>query len=302
MQSDAQLLEAVPDFLSIEAMFKAHPRQDGGKRFIYLEASSEGIDQQNERVLAKALAESSDNFLKFGNVDIDHLTILGKPNPQKGWSGIPNPEQYEIGHPTQVRIEGGKTFVKAELYSGTGDLAKNANMVWDSMTKLSPPARWYPSVGGAVLSKSIHIDPKTKDKVAIVEKVRWTNIGLSRTPVNPDLQAAKTVPFGALAKCWAAAGLDFAKAITAGYGTDSASLTGGAALRQQSLDTRVKTYWDFREQLAGAIKAGRIAPVNSQSLMAHAGKEFGLSHDEAAEYVERFLRDLKSNLNKRSGS
>lgn len=295
MQSDAQLLEAVPDFLSIESMFKAHPHEDGGRRFIYMEASSEGVDAQNERVLAKALAESTDNFLKFGNIDLDHYSLLGKPNPAKGYPGLPNPEQYEIGRPTAVRLDGDRTFVKAQLFEGSGELARNANMVWDSMTKINPPARWYPSVGGSVLAKSIQIDPKTRNKVAVVEKVRWTNIGLSRTPVNQHLPAAQCVPFGALAKCWAPAGLDLSKAITAGYGTDSAGLVGGAALRKQSL-AGVTNYFGFREAMAGAIKGGRVKPISSQGAHAFAVNEFGLSHDEASEYVERFLRDLKSNL------
>lgn len=297
---DDQLLAAVPDFLSIESMLKARPSEEGGQRFIYFEASNEGIDQQGETVLAKALAESSDHYLKFGNIDIDHYSLLGRPNPAKGWAGLPDPQQYEIGRPVAVRIDGRHTFVKAQLYSGDTALAKNANMVWDSMTKLSPPARWYPSVGGAVLAKSIKIDPATKNKVGVVEKVRWTNVALSRTPVNQNLPEASVVPFGALAKSWGAEGL-ILKTITAGYGTDSAALAGGGALRKQSLDRRVASYWDFRERMASDLKSG-AAQRSAAGMVAHGVKEFGLSHDEAAEYVERFMRDLNTALKKRSGS
>lgn len=301
--NEAQLLADVPEFLSIESMFKAMPRMEGGKRFIYFEASNEKVDQQGETVLAKALEESAGHYMKFGNLDIDHYTLLGRPNPAKGWPGIPDHQKYEIGRPTDVRIEGSRTFVKAQLYEGATDLAANANMVWDSMTTLNPPARWYPSVGGAVLSKSIRIDPDTKNKIAVVDKVRWTNVALSRTPVNQHLPSAQIVPFGALAKCWTpSGGLDLAKAITAGYGTDSASLVGGAAMRKQSLDRRVANYWDFRESMASAMKSGRIAKMNAPGLAAYGAKEFGLSQDEAAEYVERFLRDVQSELKKRSGS
>ena len=124
MVADDILLEEVPDFLSIESMFKALPAEEAGRRFIYFEASNENVDQQNESVLAKALADSTDHFLKFGNIDVDHYTMIGKPNPAKGWAGIPCPEQYEIGRPVAVRIEGKRTFVKAELYQGSGELAR----------------------------------------------------------------------------------------------------------------------------------------------------------------------------------
>jgi hypothetical protein len=300
---DTQLLADIPDFLKIESMFKAIPAEEGGDRFIYFEASNEKVDQQNERVMAKALEDSADHYLKFGNVDLDHYSLLGKPNPRTGYVGLPNHELYEIGRPTQVRIEGRRTFVKSQLYSGDTDLAKNANMVWDSMTNLNPPARWYPSVGGAVLAKSVQIDPETKNKIGVVEKVRWTNVALSRTPVNQNLPTAQTIPFDALAKCWGASGLDFAKALEAGYGTDSASLTGGAALGKQSLDTgKPANYFDFRDRLAGDMRSGLLAKPNARDIVKHCARHFGLSLDEAAEYTERFMRDLKVGLNKRSKS
>lgn len=283
-------------------MFKALPAEEAGRRYIYFQASDEKVDQQNEVVLAKALEESASHYLKFGNLDLEHYTILGKANPSKGWAGLPHPELFEIGRPVKVRIEGKETFVKAELYQGDGELAKNANMVWESMTQISPPMRWYPSVGGAVLSKSMKLG-KDGSKFAVVDKVRWTNVALSRTPVNQHIPGVATVPFGALAKSWSAAGLDLSKALTTGYATDSAGMTGGQALARQSLDTgkrRPRNYFDLRESLSAAIKGGAISPVNTQSLIEHCVNEHGMPHDEAAEHVERFMRDLKSELTKRS--
>ena len=299
---DTQLLADIPEFLTIESMFKAIPAEEGGDRFIYFEASNEKLDQQNERVLAKALEDSAQHYLKFGNVDLDHYSLLGKPNPAKGWVGLPNPEQYEIGRPTDVRFEGRRTFVKAQLFSGDSALAKNANMVWESMTALTPPAHWFPSVGGAVLEKSVQIDPETKNKIAVVGKVRWTNVALSRTPVNQNLPTAQTIPFGALAKCWGASGLMFAKALEAGYGTNVANLTGGAALGMQSLDRKPANYFDFRDRLAGDLRGKSLKNPGASDIVKHCAQHFGLSLDEAAEYTERFMRDLKAGLNKRSKS
>ena len=293
MNFDEQLLAGTPDFFSINTLLKATPHQEGGDRFIYFEASNEGVDQQNEKVLAKALEDSASHFLKFGNIDIDHYTLIGAR------AGIPNPMSYEIGRPVDVRIEGDKTFVKAQLYSGNTELAANANMVWESMTALNPPARWYPSVGGAVLAKSVEIDPATKNKVAVVKRVRWTNVGLSRTPVNQHLPEASALPVATFAK--SLQGFVIAKALEASYATDAAMKTGGAALGIQSLDTGVPhSYFDFRERMAAALKSGKVQKQTMEGLIDYASKQFSLQPDEAAEWVDRFLSDLKSSLSTRS--
>lgn len=301
--NDAQLLADIPDYLSIGSLLKATPVTEGARRIVYFEASNEGLDQQGEVVAAKALAESADFFKRYGNIDIDHYTLIGKPNPQTGRPGIPGCELYEIGRPVDVRQEKGATFVKAEIYAGAGPAAEKANEFWSSLTDISPPARWYPSVGGSVLEKAVEFDPATKLRKAIIKRVRWTNIGVSRTPVNQHVGTCATVPVGAFAKCWTAAGLDLSKALEAGYGTDAAALAGGAALRQQSLDRRVHSYFDFRNKLAADLRKG-LAGSNpgARELVEHAASAFGMPSDQAAEYVERFMRDLKQGLNKRSQS
>lgn len=289
---DDALMGALPTYLSITQMLKATPVVEGGDRFIYLEASNESLDQQNEVVLAKALAESADFYLKFGNLDIDHFTQIGAR------AGIPNYEQYEIGRPVDVQFRDGTTFVKGQIYAGASPVAEKANSFWSSLTDLNPPARWYPSVGGSVLSKSVVIDPETKGKKAVIQKVRWSNIGFSKTPVNPNLATVSTVPFGALAKSWGPGGFDIAKALEAGYGTDAAALTGGAALRRQSLAGGVLSYWDFRDQFADAIRTKQVGSMKPANLVSEARARFGIPASRAAEYVERFLGDLKRGLKK----
>ena len=79
----------------------------GGRRFLYMEASNEGVDQTQEVVLAKALADQAKFYSQYGNVDIDHYTLLGKPNASMGRPGIPGCELYEIGRPLDVRQRGG---------------------------------------------------------------------------------------------------------------------------------------------------------------------------------------------------
>lgn len=296
--SDQELLDATPSFLSIGEMLKATPVTEGDSRFIYMEASNESRDLQQEVTLQKALAESADYFLKFGNVDLEHFTILGRPNPQTGRKGFPDYEDYEIGRPVDVRFDGKRTFVKAQINSGDTEYASKANRFWASLTEINPPKTWYPSVGGAVLEKGIAVDPETGDRYSVITKVRWSNIGMSLTPVNPELVSCSTVPFGVLAKCLSPNGFDLRKSLTAGYGSDSAALTGGSALRTQSLDhvPQRMTYAAFRDALAHEIGTGALDARDKQGMVREAGSRFGLSNADATRYVERFLDDLKRGI------
>lgn len=283
------LLDAVPQFLGVSDMLKATPREEGGLRFVYIEASNESVDYQGEVVLAKALKDSADYYLRYGNLDLDHYTQIGAKQ------GIPNYELYEIGRPVDVQVRDGKTFVKGQIYAGTGPAAERANGFWSSLVDLSPPARWYPSVGGKVISKSVSIDPVSKAKRAVISGVRWTNIGFSKTPVNLSVGPVSTVPIGVLAKSMCAEGIDFSKALEAGYGTDAAALTGGAAFRTQSLHKGILSYWDFRDQLAALVRGGEVNGGRPADLVKVARERFGLAADDAARRVQRFLADLEQN-------
>lgn len=291
MENDAleiAQLDALPSFVSISPMLKATPATEGNRRYVYVEASNESVDQQGEIVLAKALENSMAYFQKFGNLDLEHYTQIGAR------AGIPNHESYEIGVPVEVRIQKSETFVKGEIYQGDGAMAQKANLFWDSMTKINPPKRWYTSVGGAVLAKSMQFDPGSKSRVPVIEEVRWSNLAFSATPVNANLKPASLVPFGPLAKSWGAFGVDVLKSsMQAGYGETMSDLTGGAAMREQSLDHALYSYWDFRDDLANAIGNEEIPMGSLKEMVREAGARFGLSRTVAADYVKRFLDDLK---------
>lgn len=289
MLHDADLLAAIPDHISLGSMLKATPSEEGSERILYIEASNEGVDHQNEVVLQKALAESAGYFLRHGNIDLSHYTILGPK------SGIPNFMEYEIGKPVDVSINGRQTFVKAQLYQGESPMAKNANMVWDSLTRQSPPSRWYPSVGGSVLEKSVKLDPKTGDKIAVVSAVRWNNIALDRCPVNRTVPEVSTVPVGVFAK--SLGGFVITKALEASYATDAVGKVGGAAFGTQSLDRGAHSYFDFRHRISDALLKKR-ARARGRDITTYAMNQLGLSADEAAEWVERFLRDLSRDTSK----
>lgn len=283
------------DHVSFDLMLKATPATEGEDRIIYFEASNEGVDQQGERVLAKALAESAAIFKAHGNIDLDHMSLLRK--------GTTEGVESEIGFPVDAVINDKRTFVKAQLYKGESRLAKNANMVWESLTAISPPARWYPSVGGSILERGVEIDPLTKAQVNVVKKVRWVNVALSRTPVNQNLGVVGTAPVGTFCKSLGCFILN--KGLEAGYGTDSASLTGGGALRTQSLHGGVSNYFDFCEHVSRAINrlrsrkvvAGRDGTFSDvqvlKSIADFASDSLGMEPSEALAMTARFMSDLK---------
>lgn len=287
---DVELLSRMPERVSLGGLLKATPATEGDDRILYLEASNEDVDIQNEVVLQKALAESADYYMRHGNVDISHYTILGPA------SGLTNFLDYEIGKPIDVNVNGSRTFVKAMLYRGESPMAKNADMVWKSMTDQSPPSRWYPSIGGAVLSKSIKIDPKTKGRVAVIDRVRWNNIALDRCPVNKTVPTASTMPMGTFAK---ALGGFVLKGLEAGYGSDSAALAGGGALREQSLEGAPLNYWSFRDSISNDMVEKRIKNPGAEALVSHAMQTYNLTRGTAAEWVERLMADIKRNLKRK---
>jgi hypothetical protein len=297
---------AAVNYLSIPDLLKATPAEEGGERFVYIEPSKEARDIQGEVVLAKALADGAPYYKEFGNLDIQHRSILGLA------ANDPEYHLHEIGHPVEVKVEKGRTFVKGAIYQGDGRQAQCANDYWDSVTNTRPPQRWYPSVGGKVLDADPIIDADGR-KTRIVKKIRWSNIGFSRTPVNTAVPQVSRVPFGALAKCLDADGsFDLMKAIdagnavagsaglTAGYGTDVADLSGGGALRTQSLDHHLQSYWDFRDRLADDLRTNRV-PQSSSRMVEHAAAHYGLGKARAAEWVERFMTDLKAGLHQHKG-
>lgn len=293
--TENDLLSQEPDFFQLNILMKATPATEGSSRIVYVEASHESPDQVGEIVLQKALKDSVEVFKKFGVLDVDHKSM---PSVAAMY-GIESPEEWIIGQPIDVTFKGGTTIVKAQLRQGDTPLANRANMVWDGLTKLNPPDRYYASVGGRVLGRDIRIDPETGSKIPVITQTRWDNLALSLQPVHGGLNPTTLTPIGTFAK--SLGGFVLSKGLEASYATDAADKTGGAAFGMQSLDTgSPHSYYDFREQLAAALKSGKVKSQSMTGLISFAHKQFNLQPDEAAEWVDRFLGDLKSSLSTRS--
>jgi hypothetical protein len=199
-------------------LYKARPYSEGDDRYLYIEPSTEHWDNEGEQVPQRALRAQGPDFLKFGHIDIGHMSM---PEIARKL-GIEHPELKRVGHPVEIKYEP-TVCVKAALYRGESKAAEEANILWERL-QLRPPARYYPSVGGKILGKSC------ADGKCVLEPIIWRNIGLWEEPVNHMVKAVSTIPFASFVKA----------ALTAGHATDSASLSGGAALRRESLDPKIK--------------------------------------------------------------
>lgn len=236
----------VDHFAVVPFTCKSRPATEGDERYIYCEPSNEALDDDGERILQKALTAALPNFVRFGNLDLEHLSILGTK------LGIRNPEYYQIGHPIAA-VSTDPIVVKGVIYRGEGEHVEKANAFWRSITEQHPPRRWYPSIGGQTLER----DGKT------VTRVRWTNLAFAREPVNKSVPCVSLSPDG------------FAKAILAGVGTtDTAQLTGGAALRRESLHPVVA------RTLPGGNAEAQYAAA-AASYLSHLGKTTGCAHCRA---------------------
>lgn len=237
-------------------LFKATPQEDGGRRFIFCEASNESWDQEKDTILTKALMRTADFFVEHGNVDIDHVSVTGRP-------GVVNPITFEIGKPREVRPGARSILVKSEIYRG----AEMADWFWNTQVGQTPPMSWYPSIGARCHPNGAEKvwDPEIRDHRRVIKSALWHNLAFTKKPQNLSVPAANTFGFDEYLKSVRLAATGpacvgdqccdtcLSKALTAGAGTaaggtDIAQLAGGSALRRQSLDDgfggAAKRYFD----------------------------------------------------------
>jgi hypothetical protein len=199
---------------------------EGGERVLYMEASNQARDVQNETILVDALAGSKDYFLKYGRIDLDHATVWQMIREQK--LDPSNPYAREIGKPLDVRTTrairtGGEPsiLVKAGIFK-SGDkgnqFTKASDWFWDSL-QVVPPMAWYPSVAGTLLPGGRVDEP---DGRRIIKAMRWHSIALTRNPVNTSVDKVSTVPLQEFCKALRE-GSDISGALSAmaGFGSQS---------------------------------------------------------------------------------
>lgn len=312
MEAAVENLVAI-SFMGPDALFlKARPVQDGGKRFIYCEASNEATDDENQGILKKALMASAPFFLAQGNLDLEHMTVVGHR------LGKENPRAWEVGQPAEVREGDGSRgiLVKGRLYEGGPGFtyfggSSAADYFWKTLHQ-DPPMRWFPSVAGPIPEGGLKKVCKNGICRQVVTKCVWKNLGFATAQHNLSLAAVSTVPFGEFAKGVLLAetnacdgekcSCSITKALTAGHGTDVSGLSGGQALQRQSIEGNPLDPWghaiasfvkalysDACEHTQPDAKAPTIA-----SLTDHFARCQGLDDVSARRCALRFANQLRS--------
>lgn len=186
-----------------QVLIKAEAEND--KWVIYLEASNEGLDQEQEVIMAKAMEASKDYYLTHGVLSWDHKhKILHDPG-------------FIVGEPTDVAItKQNSTLVKGWLYQ-KNPIAIN---LWHNIQ--SGAQKLGASVGGGIIQKSKGAEGSGVSNQ--IDRVIWDETAITHKPVNDStLGHVQVIPFQ-----------EFAKALMAGSGVNG-NYTGGRALTGESM-------------------------------------------------------------------
>ena len=198
---------------------KSNITQDVDEDYIFdVEASNENLDLDGQKVLQSALLESKNYFLTNGVISKDHLHIQAIGDKQN--KKIIRDESYIIGEPLEVYTRGYSTRVKGKLYKNNEYAKKFINLLKAGSSRVKA------SVGGF-----LPVIKKRTENGEIIEEVismLWNDLALTISPVNPTVEPAYILQrsFNGLVL----------KALSAGYGTDSATFTSGRAMIPEDLE------------------------------------------------------------------
>jgi hypothetical protein len=161
--------------------------------------------------------------------------------PKEKGGGIRYHEQYVIGEPLEVYTEGNSTRVRGKLYKSNSYAQEYIKLLQDGSTRVKA------SVGGLVPQRV-----KNKDGTKTVTGVLWNDLALTIAPVNP------TVAPATITKSMTSA--EFVKSLSAGYGTNSATFSGGRALQKEEVGHEAVnvTNEEAIASLVGAIGDGEV--------------------------------------------
>lgn len=199
----------------VPIIIKSYGEEDEDGNYIFeTEASNENLDLQNQIIQQKALTDSKEYFLSNGVISDDH-----QHKRYDASGNVISDKTKIIGEPISVRTEGTRTFVKGKLYSYVGAAKPFIDLLKAHSSRVKA------SVGGTK-----PIVRKNKDGTETVTAFMWNDLALTCSPVN------YTVGSAAFAKSMS--NVDFCKALSAGYGTDSSAMTGGRASQGEDLESK----------------------------------------------------------------
>ena len=176
------ILTGQPIVLDLNVIIKASSGANG-ERLVSVEASNEEVDKEGDRILQKALMDSSAYFLKSGHFDIDHISEIGLR------LGVSNPDQYIIGYPTTVKDLGEKrTGVEGQIFKNKDGTFDPHKYVYDSFwasLQTEPPTKWRSSIYGT--AEDID-DSGTEAPRHVVKAIKWKSLAFTKRPVNDSIK------------------------------------------------------------------------------------------------------------------
>jgi hypothetical protein len=179
--------------ISLPVIVKATPG-DHHRRLVEVEASNEVVDREGDVVLQKALLDAAPEFLRIGQLDIDHLSEIGDR------IGIAKPLDWVVGVPREVKdLGGGRTSVVGELHKHVEGLSTKADDLWKSLTR-DPPDRWQASIFGWPTGRDSFFDarkgrcPEAPDATRfVIRSLDWKSLAFTKSPVNAALRESAHV-------------------------------------------------------------------------------------------------------------
>ncbi|MDR0684747.1 MAG: hypothetical protein LBF83_06435 [Spirochaetaceae bacterium] len=265
-------------FLQMELKKGSLGTDDNGNWVFDVEASNENLDFEGQRILQNALLNSKEYFLTNGVVSKDHLH-------QRTHEGgkILYDESYVIGEPKKVYMRDGKVRVQGCLYKSNEYAREFAKLLNDNSTRVKA------SVGG-LFPKVVKRKEKGVD-VGNVVSVLWNDLALTIAPVNPTVGPAVLVK--------SLSSFEFVrqimpKSLSAGYGTDAATFSGGRALQKED-GGHEKVIVHLNDEAAIASLVGAITDGDVEDL--EEAEEFlngyGISKAVAREMIRGIVENSK---------
>jgi len=260
-------------YLQLE-LNKSLQRDNDGNVIFTVEASNENLDIEQQRVLQRALLQTQDYFLKNGVVSKDHKH---REFHKDGTYDLH--EEFVIGEPIGVFTRGASTMVKGKLYSKNKYAQKFIELLDQGSTRIKA------SVGGLVprIKKSV----ENGKNIGEIISVLWDDIALTISPVNPTVEPATS-----MAKSLTS--IEFVKALSAGYGANAASFSGGRALQKEDVENE-KSLLLVNEaaiaSLVGAMADGDVTGLEeAESFLV----DYGISSADAREIVQAVCKKSNS--------
>ncbi len=173
-----------------------------GRRLLRIVPGYDAMDIQGEFISTEVIKKYWPYYETAGNIDIEHLTKKGGDNfeetraalyaqgfpAENKWGRI----EWEIGRPVADSFDEETCSFIAEIRQGPDDVNGAANWFWRTVTEITPPWVWKPSVAGRASHHRVVAeieDPmlgieNRKQQVNVIDVFLWDNVGLTIEPVN----------------------------------------------------------------------------------------------------------------------